>query len=252
MSKLASAFCGKKVFMAFFVCGDPDMESTEKAVLAAIAGGADMIELNIPFSDPTAGDSVIQEANIRALAQGTTTDRVFDLIRRLRKETEVPVLLSGYANVIFSYGADRFLKTCADIGVDGIIVPDLPFEEREEFLPQCEKYGVDLIYMLAVTSGSRVTVIAQEAKGFLYIMACPGDREQELTSIMDQVRSCSDIPCVVCLNGTEDSRFVPVAAKTDGIVMDAPFVELAARYGKDAYKYIGGFASYVKKLLADC
>lgn len=249
MNNIAKAFENGKAFVAFFICGDPDLESTAAAIRAAVDNGADMIELNIPFSDPTAGDAAIQEANIRALEGGVTTDKIFDFIRALRQDVTVPFIISGYANVVFSYGADRFLRTCAEIGVDGLIVPDVPFEERDEFLADCEKYGVDLIYMLAVTSKERVAMIAKEAKGFLYIMATPGDREQELTDIMAQVRENSDVPCVVCLNGTDDSRFEAVAAKTDGVIMDAPFVEIVGKYGSEAPAHIAEFVKITKKAI---
>ena len=246
MNKFQKAFQNGKAYIGFITCGDPDLATTEKAVLAAAENGADIIELNIPFSDPTAGDAAIQEANIRALADGVTTDKIFDFVRALRREVTVPFVISGYANVVFSYGADRFLKTCAEVGIDGLIVPDLPFEEREEFLPQCEKYGVDLIYMLAITSQERVAMIAREAKGFLYIMATPGTREQELTDLMAQVRSNTDIPCVVCLNGTQTQRFRQVAARTDGVVMDAPFVQIVSQYGENSPNHILEFVKTTK------
>ncbi len=249
MTNLQSVFQNGKAFAAFFICGDPDMESTAEAVRAAVDNGADIIELNIPFSDPTAGDASIQNANIRALAGGVTTDKIFGFIRELRKDVKSPIIISGYANVVFSYGTERFLQTCREIGVDGLIVPDVPFEEREEFMPLCEKHGVALILMVAVTSKARVTAIAKEAKGFLYIMACPGDREEELTDIMAQVRATSDVPCVVCLNGTDDSRFPAVAAKTDGVIMDAPFVEIVSKYGADAPEHIAAFVKTTKKAL---
>lgn len=246
MSNIKSAFEKGKAFMAFFICGDPSLEATAAAVRAAVENGADMIELNIPFSDPTAGDAAIQEANIRALEAGVTTDKIFDFIRDLRRDVTVPFIISGYANVVFSYGAERFIRTCREIGVDGLIVPDLPFEEREEFLPQCQKYGVDLICMVSITSAERVSMIAREAKGFIYIMATPGTREQELTDIMEQVRRNTDVPCVVCLNGTDRLRFREVARKTDGVVMDAPFVQIVKEHGENAAKTVGEFVKTTK------
>lgn len=246
MSNISKAFENGKAFMPFFICGDPSLAATAAAVRAAVSAGAELIELNIPFSDPTAGDAVIQEANIRALRGGVTTDKIFDLIRELRQDVSVPFVISGYANVVFSYGAERFLKTCAEVGVDGLIVPDLPFEEREEFLPQCRKYGVDLIYMLAVTSRERVAMIAKEATGFLYIMATPGTREQELEELMAQVRRVTDIPCLICLSGTEDHRLKAVAAKTDGVVMDLPFVEILSNSGENAAYEVGTFVNFTK------
>ena len=163
MSNIYKAFENGKAYMPFFICGDPDLDTTAAAVRAAVANGASLIELNIPFSDPTAGDGSIQEANIRALKGGVTTDKIFALIEGLREDVSVPFVISGYANVVFSYGHDRFLKRCAELSVDGLIVPDLPFEERDEFLPWCEKYGVDLIAMVAATSRERVSSFAREA-----------------------------------------------------------------------------------------
>ena len=249
MSNISKAFVSGKAFMPFFICGDPSLEATGKAVRAAVEGGATAIELNIPFSDPTAGDGSIQQANIRALEGGVTTDRIFDFVRQLRKDVSVPFVISGYANVVFSYGADRFLKTCAEIGIDSLIVPDLPFEEREEFLSECEKYGVELIYMLSVTSAERVAMIAKEAKGFLYLMATPGAREQELADIMAQVRANTDVPCIVCLNGTEWYRYRDVAEATDGVSMDAPFVQLLERYGEHAAEHVYKYVKATKKAL---
>ena len=148
MSKIASAFKNGKAFLAFLTCGDPDLETTAAAVRAAVENGADLIELGIPFSDPTAEGPVIQGANLRALRAGTTTDRVFDLVRGLRRDVSVPLVFMTYANVVFSYGPERFLSTCAEVGVDGLILPDLPFEEKEEFHPLCRQYGVDLISLV--------------------------------------------------------------------------------------------------------
>lgn len=249
MSNLHTAFRNGKAFMPFFVCGDPSLEATAAAIRAAVSSGADLIELNIPFSDPTAGDAAIQEANIRALEAGTTTDRIFDFIRELRKDVSVPFVISGYANVVFTYGPDRFLKTCAEIGVGGLIVPDLPFEERDEFLGECEKHGVDLICMIAVTSEDRTAMIAREAKGFLYIMATPGTREKELTDMMALVRQSTETPCVVCLNGTDIERYPRVAAMTDGVVMDAPFVKIVAEQGENAPAAIAEFVKTTKNTL---
>ena len=135
MSKIGKAFANGKAFIPFITCGDPDPETTKKCVLEMVKAGADLIELGIPFSDPTAEGPVIQQANVRALSGGMTTDRVFDLVRELRAETDVPMVFMTYANVVFSYGAERFMKTCSETGMDGIILPDLPYEEKEEFLP---------------------------------------------------------------------------------------------------------------------
>lgn len=249
MSKLNQAFQKGKVFTAFLTCGDPDLATTEKAIAAAVAGGADMIELNIPFSDPTAVDPVIQEANVRALAGGITTDDIFDFIRKIRPSIPVPLVFSSYANVVFSYGPDRFIRTCQEIGVDGLLVPDVPFEERQEFLPLCKQYGVPLIFMIAVTSRERVIAIAREAEGFLYIMGCPGNRQQELQDMMALVRGNTEVPCVICLHGTESYRIRDVAKLTDGVAEDVPIVGLMQQYGKDSPAYIEDYIRQMKEEL---
>ena len=245
MSNIASAFQKGKAYIPFFICGDPSLEVTAQAVRAAVANGAAMVELNIPFSDPTAGDSNIQEANIRALSKGVTTDKIFDLIASLRQDVTVPFILSGYANVVFTYGADRFLAKCAQVGVDGLIVPDLPFEEREEFLPYCQKHGVHLIHMVAITSQERMITIAKAATGFLYIMACPGGTTAELAHIMEVVRSVTAIPCAVCLSIDDAPQFWETAALVDGVIEDAPLVALCGKYGKDAPRYVGSHTRQV-------
>ena len=164
MNKFRKAFENSKAFIGFITCGDPDLATTEKAVLAAVENGADIIELNIPFSDPTAVDATIQEANIRALEAGVTTDKIFDFVKALRPKVTIPLVFSTYANVVFSYGTERFLKTCREIGIDGLIVPDLPFEEHDEFLPDCKKYGITLISMISATSKARIKAIASAAE----------------------------------------------------------------------------------------
>ena len=242
MSNIYKAFENGKAYMPFFICGDPSLEVTAQAVRAAVANGAAMVELNIPFSDPTAGDPAIQEANIRALAGGVTTDQIFDFIRSLRADVAVPIVISGYANVVFSYGPDRFLRRCSELGVDGLIVPDLPFEEREEFLPWCQQYGVDLIAMVAATSRERVTAIAKEATGFLYIMACPGGTTAELKEIVEVVRTVTDVPCAVCLSSEDAPQFWETAEAVDGVIEDAPIVALMGRFGAGSPRQVGAHA----------
>ena len=242
MSNIYKAFENGKAYMPFFICGDPDLDTTAAAVREAVKNGASLIELNIPFSDPTAGDAGIQEANIRALQGGVTTDKIFDFIAELRQDVNVPFVISGYANVVFSYGPDRFLRRCAQLGVDGLIVPDLPFEEREEFLPWCQQYGVDLIVMVAATSRERVTAIAKEATGFLYIMACPGGTTAELREIVEVVRTVTEVPCAVCLSSEDAPQFWETAELVDGVIEDAPIVALMGRFGAGSPRQVGAHA----------
>ena len=157
MSRIKEAFAGGKAFIPFLTCGDPDLETTEAIVHAMAQAGADLIELGIPFSDPTAEGPVIQAANARALSGGVTADSIFALVRRLRRTLTLPLVFMTYANVVFSYGTERFLSAAAAAGVDGLILPDVPFEEKEEFAPLCRKYGLDLISLIAPTSAGRIT-----------------------------------------------------------------------------------------------
>ena len=179
MSNIAKAFEKGKAFIPFITCGDPSLEATEKIVYAMEEAGADLIELGIPFSDPTAEGPVIQEANIRALSGGVTTDKIFDMVVKIRKNTKIPMVFMTYANVVFSYGTERFVKKAAEIGMDGLILPDVPFEEKEEFDCVCRKYGLDLISLIAPTSHDRIRMIAKEASGFVYCVSSSGNRNAE-------------------------------------------------------------------------
>ena len=190
------AFENGKAFIAFITCGDPDLETTAKAVRAAVENGADLIELGIPFSDPTAEGPVIQGANLRALTGGVTTDKIFAFVKELRRDVKIPMVFMTYANVVFSYSAEKFISTCREIGIDGLILPDLPFEEKEEFQPLCKQYGVDLISLIAPTSENRIAMIAKEAEGFVYIVSSLGvtgtrsEIKTDLGAVVKVVRDC--------------------------------------------------------------
>ena len=165
--RITEAFANGKAFIPFVTCGDPSLEVTEQLVYAMEEAGADLIELGIPFSDPTAEGPVIQEANVRALSGGVTTDKIFAMVEKIRKNTKIPMVFMTYANVVFSYGTERFIKKAAEIGMDGLILPDVPFEEKEEFDAVCKQYGLDLISLIAPTSHERIAMIAKEAEGFV-------------------------------------------------------------------------------------
>ena len=244
MSKIAKAFEHGKAFIAFVTCSDPDLETTGAVVRAAVENGADLIELGIPFSDPTAEGPVIQGANLRALRGGVTTDKIFAFVKELRTEVSVPMVFMTYANVIFSYGADRFISTCRNIGMDGLIVPDLPYEEKEEFLSYCEKYGVDLISLIAPTSAQRIAMIAKEAQGFLYVVSSLGVTEtrNEITKI---VRENTKIPCAIGFGISTPEQARNIAASADGIIVGSAIVSIVAEQGRDAAEYVG---AYVKKM----
>ncbi len=257
MSKIHEAFERGKAFIAFLTCGDPDLETTAAAVRAAAKGGADLIELGIPFSDPTAEGPVIQGANLRALKGGVTTDKVFQLVGELRKDVTIPLVFMTYANVIFSYGAERFLRNCAEAGIDGLILPDLPFEEKEEFLAPCRKYGVDLISMIAPTSASRVAMIAREAEGFLYLVSSlgvTGERSEistDLAAIMKTVRENTAIPCAVGFGISTPEQARAMAALSDGAIVGSAIVRIVEEYGKEAPERVGRYVRAMKAAIAD-
>ena len=256
MSKIRYAFENGKAFIAFITCGDPDLATTAAAVRAAVANGADLIELGIPFSDPTAEGPVIQGANLRALRGGITTDQIFDFVKELRRDVKVPMVFMIYANVIFSYGADRFISTCKDIEIDGLIIPDLPFEEKEEFLPFCHKYGVDLVSLIAPTSENRIAMIAKEAEGFLYIVSSLGvtgmrsEIKTDIASMIKVVRENTDVPCAIGFGISTPEQAKKMADLSDGAIVGSAIIKLLETYGKDAPKYIGEYVKSMKDAIS--
>lgn len=248
---IAKAFENKKAFIPFITCGDPDLETTAKIVRAAVENGADLIELGIPFSDPTAEGPVIQGANIRALSGGVTTDKVFSLVKELRTDITVPMVFMTYANVVFSYGAEKFISTCRDIGINGLILPDLPFEEKYEFLPICKKYGVALISLIAPTSENRIAMIAKEAEGFIYLVSSLGvtgmrtEINTDLKSIVDVIRQNTAIPCAIGFGISTPEQAKKMADISDGAIVGSAIIRIIEQYGKDAPQYVG---EYVKKM----
>ena len=252
MSKMARAFENGKAFIAFITCGDPDLETTAAAVRAAVENGADLIELGIPFSDPTAEGPVIQGANLRALSGGITTDKVFDFVREIRRDVSVPMVFMTYANVVFSYGSERFIATCKEIGIDGLILPDIPFEEKDEFQPICKKYGVDLISLIAPTSQNRIAMIAKEAEGFLYIVSSLGvtgtrsEIETDLGEMVKLVRENANIPCAIGFGISTPEQAKQMADIADGAIVGSAIVKLLEKHGKDAPRYIGEYVKSMK------
>lgn len=255
MSKIKSAFENGKAFIAFITCGDPDLETTAAAIRAAVANGADLIELGIPFSDPTAEGPVIQGANLRALEGGVTTDKIFDFVRELRVDVKVPMVFMTYSNVVFSYGAERFISTCKEIDIDGLILPDLPFEEKEEFLPLCHEYGVDLVSLIAPTSENRIVMIAKEAEGFLYIVSSLGvtgtrsEIKTDLAAIVDVVRQNTDVPCAIGFGISTPEQAKKMSSISDGAIVGSAIVKLLEKYGKDAPWYIGEYVKSMKEAM---
>jgi len=255
MSNIAKAFANGKAFIPFLTCGDPDLETTEKLVRAMAASCADLIELGIPFSDPTAEGPVIQEADERALAAGTTTDKVFDMVVRLRKDVTIPMVFMTYANVLFSYGSERFIARAAEIGIDGVILPDIPYEEKEEFSALCHQYGVDLVSLIAPTSEQRIATIAKDAEGFLYIVSSLGvtgvrsEIKTDISAMVELVRAHTKIPCAVGFGISTPEQAAKMAKVSDGAIVGSAIVKLIAQYGRDSVEPVAQYVQSMKAAL---
>lgn len=253
MTRIKKAFEKRKAFIAFVTGGDPDIETTRKLIVAMAKAGADLIEIGIPFSDPIAEGIVIQEADVRALCAGTTTDMLFNMVEEIRKETDIPLVFMTYMNPVYTYGTERFMKRCAECGIDGVIIPDVPFEEREEVSGACRDAGVDLISMIAPTSKERIHMIAKQAQGFLYCVSSlgvTGVRNQITTDIhamVEQVKQVSDIPCAIGFGISTPEQASEMASKADGVIVGSAIVKLVAKYGKDCIQPV---CDYVREMKA--
>ncbi len=249
--RITEAFAHGKAFIPFITCGDPSLEVTEQLVYALEEAGADLIELGIPFSDPTAEGPVIQAANVRALSGGVTTDKIFEMVEKIRKRTAIPMVFMTYANVVFSYGTERFVKKAADIGMDGLILPDVPFEEKEEFDSVCRAHGLDLISLIAPTSHERIARIAREAEGFVYCVSSLGvtgmrsSITTDIGAMVKQVKAEKDIPCAVGFGISTPEQAKKMADQSDGAIVGSAIVKLCGQYGKDCVPYV---AAYVKEM----
>lgn len=254
-NKIKKAFMtpNKKAFIAFLTAGDPDADSTVKFVLEMEKAGADLIEIGIPFSDPTAEGVVIQDANIRALKNGMTTDGVFDIVKRIREVSQIPLCFMTYCNPVFHYGYDRFFAKCEELGVDGIIIPDLPYEEKAEVEEPANAHNVALISMIAPTSEARIHMVAKEAKGFIYVVSSMGvtgvrsEIKTDIASIVESVREVTDVPCAVGFGISTPEQAKNMAAISDGSIVGSAIVKIIAANGKDSAPKL---AEYVKSMKA--
>ena len=238
--RITEAFAKGKAFIPFITCGDPSLDITEKIVYAMEEAGADLIELGIPFA-----------ANLRALSGGVTTDKIFDMVEKIRKNTSIPMVFMTYANVVFSYGIERFCKKAAEVGMDGMILPDVPFEEKEEFSSVADKYGLDLISLIAPTSHERISMIAKEAEGFVYCVSSlgvTGMRSQITTDIgamVELVKAQKDIPCAVGFGISNPEQAKKMAEQADGVIVGSAIVKLCEAYGAECVPHV---AEYVKSM----
>lgn len=253
-ARIKEAFASSKAFIPFITCGFPDVETTIAVVEAAVANGADLIEIGIPFSDPTAEGPVIQGANLVALQGGITTDKVFDCVRVLREEKgiKIPLVFMTYANVVYSYGAEKFMSKCAEIGIDGIILPDLPYEEKGEFDAVCDQYDVALISLIAPTSESRIAMIAADADGFIYVVSSlgvTGTRSEittDLGSIVAKIREVTDVPCAIGFGISNPEQAKKMAGIADGAIVGSAIIKIIDKYGKDSAGPVGEYVKSMK------
>ncbi|MDR2579621.1 MAG: tryptophan synthase subunit alpha [Fibromonadaceae bacterium] len=253
MNRIESAFKNGKAFIAFLTGGDPSLEKTEEFIFELERAGASLIELGIPFSDPIAEGEVIQAASVRALNAGTTVHGIFELVKRVRKKSKIPLAFLTYLNPVYYYGYDKFFAKCAEVGVDGIIIPDLPFEEQGELKAEAEKYGITLISLIAPTSSERVERIAKESKGFLYIvssMGVTGVRSEittDIEAIVKSIRAVSKTPAAVGFGISTPEQAAHFAEIADGVIVGSAIVRIIEKYGKDAgkevYEYVRAMVS---------
>ena len=253
MTRIPEAFKNGKAFIAFITGGDPDLEITEKLLYTMSEAGADIIEIGIPFSDPIAEGPVIQAASQRALEAGCTTDKLFELVAKVRKDISIPLVFMTYINPIYTYGKDKFMKRCKEVGIDGVIVPDLPFEEKGELAPECEKYDVDLISLIAPTSHERISMIAKEAKGFVYWVSSLGvtgvrtEITTDVGAMTKLVRENSDIPCAIGFGISTPEQAAKMSQSADGVIVGSAIVRIVGENGRDSIEPV---RDYVKSMKA--
>ncbi|HHX18645.1 MAG TPA: tryptophan synthase subunit alpha [Clostridium sp.] len=255
MSRIKEAFENKKAFIPFITAGDPNLKTTEELVIKMADAGADLIELGIPFSDPVAEGPVIEEANYRALKVGTTTDKIFDMVLNIRKTCSVPLAFMTYANPVFTYGTDKFMRKCKEADVSAVIIPDIPFEEKEEITPFSSKYGIDFISMIAPTSKSRVRTISREAQGFLYCVSSMGvtgvrkDIGSEVEEMIKVAKEANDIPCAIGFGISTPEQAEKMSKISDGVIIGSAIVEIIGKYGENCISHVLDYVHTIKKAI---
>lgn len=246
---------GKKALIPFVTAGDPDLATTEELVPALFASGADLVEIGVPFSDPVAEGPVIQKASKRALDSGTTLVNIFEMIGRLRQQTDEPLLLMLYLNSIFRFGKERFFRLCVENGVDGVIIPDMPYEERGEIQTEAEKSGVISISMVAPTSHERIAMIASAAKGFLYCVSSTGvtgmraNFNTDFQKFFGTIQKYAKVPCTVGFGISNPEQAKRMAAYCDGVIVGSAVVSLVERNGREAVSAVSEFVQSLKKAI---
>ncbi len=256
MNKIQQALREGKAFIAFLTAGDPNLDKTEDYIVTMAEAGADLIEIGIPFSDPIAEGKVIEQANVRALGAGATTDKIFDMVRRVRQKTAVPLVFLTYVNPVFSYGYASFFARCREVGIDGIIIPDLPFEERQEVMPFAARYGVSVISMIAPTSEDRIVSIAREAEGFVYLVSSMGvtgvrsEIKTDLPSMTKMIQAVTDTPVCVGFGIATPEQAGAIAAFADGVIVGSAIVKIIEAHGTQADKPLAAYVAEMKKSIS--
>jgi tryptophan synthase alpha chain len=255
MSNIGRAFRGEPAFIGFVTGGDPSIEKSEEFVLEMIRAGADLVEIGVPFSDPIAEGPVIQAANIRALSAGATVEKLFGLVKSLRSKTEVPLVFLTYLNPVFHYGYDAFFKRAHDTGLDGVIIPDLPFEEQTEVRESASQYDVDLISLIAPTSEARIRKIAEAATGFIYLvssMGVTGTRSEinaGLASMAAAVKAVARVPAAVGFGIHTPAQAAEIGKIADGVIVGSAIVEIIAKHGANAGQRVYEYVKTMKRAL---
>lgn len=257
MSRIKNAFDHGKAFIAFLTGGDPTIEKSEEYVMEMVRAGADLIEIGVPFSDPIAEGPVIQNANIRALSQGVTTDQLFDMVARLRKKTDVPIVFLMYLNSVFKYGYEKFTAKCQEVGLDGLIIPDLPYEEKQELAPIAAAHDVDVISLIAPTSEDRIKTIAADASGFIYVvssMGVTGVRSEittDLDSMLKAIKEASDKPAAIGFGISTPEQAKKMAGIADGAIVGSALVKIVEKYGENAGEHIYEYVKSMKEAVME-
>ena len=257
MTDIKNAFAKGKALISFLTAGDPTLDTTEQLILAMEKAGADIIEIGIPFSDPVAEGPAIQGADMRALAAGATTDKIFEMVSRTKENVHIPLVFMTYINPVFTYGTERFLQKCSECGISGLIIPDLPFEEKEEVLPACKKYGITLISMIAPTSHERIAKIAAQAEGFVYCVSSLGVTgvRSNITTNIDEmvtlVKKATNTPCAIGFGISTPQQAAAMAQSADGVIVGSAIVKLIAQYGTNSVQPVSDYVKSMKQSIRD-
>jgi len=253
MNRIKDAFQNKKAFITYLMAGDPNLAASAEHILTAQEAGADLVEIGIPFSDPVAEGDVIQAASMRALAAGTKLDGIFDMVASIKDNMHIPMVFMTYLNPMFVYGYNRFFAKCTEIGICGVIIPDLPFEEQDEAKIFAAKHGVEIVTLAAPTSEKRIALIAENAEGFIYLvssMGVTGVRSKittDLSAILSEIKKNTDIPVAVGFGISTPEQAKHYSAISDGVIVGSAIVRIIAQHGENAKQALCKYISEMKQ-----